>query len=108
MFTGCANIETLVFENETARDLFFAGHQSSDEDYIMAYIGTTAYTLQGAINAAQENDEIVVVNEYFKLNKAPTFPTDKNITLNLNGKKIILANGTNILETIPDNITVKE
>ena len=108
MFTGCAKMETIIFENETARDLFFAGRQSSEKDYIMAYIGTTGYTLQGALDAAKENDEIVVVNANFILQEELTFPMDKNITLNLNGKTLYLGKAGYPVDTIPGNITVKK
>ncbi len=108
MFTGCAKMETIIFENETARDLFFAGRQSSEKDYIMAYIGTAGYTLQGALDAAKENDEIVVVNANFILQEELTFPTDKNITLNLNGKTLYLGKANYPVDTIPGNITVKK
>ena len=108
MFTGCTAMKTITFENETARDLFFAGRQNSAEDYLAAYIGTTAYTLQGAIDAAKANDEIVFVNGSIGLKSALNFPADKNITLNLNGMKLKLNGGDYPLDTIPANVTVKE
>ena len=96
LFTGCTLLETVTFEDETIRDLFFAhdnGVNSYKEgayngDYIQAYIGLTAYnTLQAAINAANEGDVITMVKSVDNT-FAPTEPivVNKAVTINGNGK----------------------
>ena len=96
LFTGCTLLETVTFEDETIRDLFFAHDNGVNSykngayngDYIQAYIGLTAYnTLQAAINAANEGDVITMVKSVDNT-FAPTEPivVNKAVTINGNGK----------------------
>ena len=96
LFTGCTLLETVTFEDETIRDLFFAHDNGVNSyksgayngDYIQAYIGLTAYnTLQAAINAANEGDVITMVKNVDNT-FAPTeaIVVDKAVTINGNGK----------------------
>ena len=89
IFTGCTKMESITFETEAVRDLFFAnGRQSTNEDYIVAFVGQTAYnTLPAAINAAQNGDTVKVINNV-TLKDTLTIPAGKTITLDLNGKTI--------------------
>ena len=88
IFTGCTKMETITFESEDARDRFFANNrQSTAEDYIVAYVGLTAYnSLDKAMAAAQNGDTVVIVNN-ITLKDTLVIPEDKNITLKIINNK---------------------
>ncbi len=100
IFTGCTAMETIAFETEDARNMFFANNrQSTDKDYIVAYVGLTAYnSLDKAFEVAQ-NGETVKLIKTVNDNKTVKVPEGATVVLDLNGKTLngsILAPNANL------------
>ena len=105
MFTGCTKMESIIFENEAARDAFVAGRQNSAEDYIVAYAGLVGYnSLEKAFAAAKDGDTVGIIRS-LNLTAEIAVPTDVSLTLNLHGNKLTL-NGEDY--SFPANITVNK
>ena len=105
MFTGCTKLESIIFENEAARDAFVAGRQNSAEDYIVAYAGLVGYnSLEKAFAAAKDGDTVGIIRS-LNLTTEIAVPTDVSLTLNLHGNKLML-NGEDY--SFPANITVNK
>ena len=106
MFTGCTKMESIIFENEAARDAFVAGRQNSAEDYIVAYAGLVGYnSLEKAFAAAQDGDTVGIIRS-LNLTADITIPTDVNLTFNLHGNKLTLNGTAYDVDALPANITV--
>ena len=96
LFTGCTQMESITFETEEARDLFFSNNRnSSDKDYIVAYAGLKAYnSLRAAFDAAEDGDKvgpvmnITLKDEWIGDNSAFFTIKDKNIVFDLGGRTI--------------------
>ena len=83
-------IETVTFESEEARDLFYSyDNNTSDKDYIVATVGLTSYgKIADAIAAVNENGGTIKMHGNVTLADTWTIPAGKTITLDLNGKTI--------------------
>ena len=61
IFAYDEKLETITFGSEAVRDMFFANFNATAKDYIVAYVGLTAYSsLEKANEAAQISGEPVV------------------------------------------------
>lgn len=61
IFAYDEKLETITFGSEAVRDMFFANSNATAKDYIVAYVGLTAYSsLEKANEAAQISGEPVV------------------------------------------------
>ena len=98
IFTGCTKIETIKFESAEARDVFFTGDtQSTNEDYIVASAGLTAYnSVQAAIDAADEGATITLIKD---VKEGTTVTVAK--TVSFGGKtfkgEVTIAEGANLV-----------
>jgi len=89
-FTGCTAMQTITFENEAVRDLFFGSNRNSTaEDPMVAYAGLTAYnTFAEALEAALENGVTLGLAKNVTVKDTIVIPAGKTLTINLNGKTI--------------------
>ena len=90
IFTGCTAMQTIVFENETARDIFFGSNRNSTaEDPIVAYAGLIGYnTFDEALAAALENGVTLGLAKNVTLKDTLVIPAGKTLVFNLNGKTL--------------------
>ena len=90
IFTGCTNMQTITFETEAVRNLFFANNrQGTAEDYIVAYAGLVAYnTFEEALEAALASGETLGLVKSVTVKDTIVIPAGKTLTINLNGKTL--------------------
>lgn len=111
LFTGCANLQSITFGSEAARDMFFANNRNGinsykngkyNGDYIEAYVGLTAYnTLQNAVDAAEAGGTVTLV-------KSKQAEVDTLVTATVGKALTILKNGKTATITAADGYEVKE
>ena len=89
-FSGCTAMQTITFENETVRDLFFGSNRNSTaEDPMVAYAGLVAYnTFDEALEVALEQGVTLGLAKNVTVKDTIVVPAGKTLTFNLNGKTL--------------------
>ena len=89
-FTGCTAMQTITFENEAVRDLFFGSNRNSTaDDPMVAYAGLVAYnTFDEALAVALEQGVTLGLAKNVTVKDTIVVPAGKALTFNLNGKTL--------------------
>ena len=93
IFANTNSMETITFESEEVKNLFYASNNGTSKDTTVATVGLTTYCdFYKALAAAEDGDTLKLLKG---VTLSETAVIDKAITLDLNGKTV---KGTNVFD----------